>query len=164
METLMDEMNAVRFTVCTLLDREKKRGIKQTKEAISLILTYLGQNQVTGLAMITELTVRVEKKNKKSNHPTGYEHLPSSPTNHCRLLAVNYGDVCESSPSAMCETVWRSPCPCPSLSPDIQRWPVYLSWLTPDDVYIYMHSMELVFSWGSRPTQPAARAQVCISR
>lgn len=50
------------------------------------------------VAMIIELTVRFEKKKVKKKTVTrlGCEHLPSSPTNHARLLAINYGDVCES--------------------------------------------------------------------
>lgn len=52
------------------------------------------------VAMITELTVRFEKREGKKTVPRlGCVHLPSSPTNHARLLAVNYGDACESSPA-----------------------------------------------------------------
>lgn len=45
------------------------------------------------------MTVRFGKKRRKRLClASEASHFSSSPTNHAWLLAVNYGDVCESSP------------------------------------------------------------------
>lgn len=146
METWVDEVNGVWFTVCTLLNRKRKKSKKRKKqrgkliEGLKLIYRVLMPIPIqwtTSWQWSQNWPCDLKKEREKILYLA--EDACIFPVPRRIMLGcwrLTMGMSVRALPPTMRETVWRS-CLYPSfkgLSSKVDQ-STYLSWLTPDEIY-----------------------------